>query len=176
MRRSQLFIKTRREAPVDETARNAQLLIRAGYIHKDAAGVYALLPLGLRVVENIKQIIRDEMNELGSAELLMTSLQRKELWQSTDRWDDKSVDIWFKSKLKNGTEVGLGWSHEEQITAMMKEFVSSYRDLPRSLYQFQTKLRNETRAKSGILRGREFIMKDLYSYNLSDEEHQKFYD
>lgn len=176
MRRSQLFIKTRREAPADETARNAQLLIRAGYIHKDAAGVYALLPLGLKVVENIKQIIRAEMDELGSAELLMTSLQRKELWASTDRWDDKNVDIWFKTALKNGTEVGLGWSHEEQITDMMKEFVSSYRDLPRSLYQFQTKLRNETRAKSGILRSREFIMKDLYSYSRTDDEHQKFYD
>src|SRR3989344_5491891 len=130
MRRSELFVKTRREAPADETARNAQLLIRAGYIHKDAAGVYALLPLGLRVVENIKQIVREEMNAIGGEELSMTTLQRKELWAKTDRWDDKKVDIWFKSKLQNGTEVGLAWSHEEPIVDMLKNFISSYRDLP----------------------------------------------
>jgi len=176
MRRSQLFIKTRREAPADEESKNAQLLIRAGFIHKDAAGVYALLPLGLAVVENIKRIVRDEMNACGGNELLMTSLQRKELWEHTDRWNDEKVDVWFKSALKNGTAVGFGWSHEEPITDMMKDFVSSYRDLPANVYQFQTKLRNELRAKSGIMRGREFVMKDLYSYSRSDEEHQKFYD
>ncbi len=175
MRRSQLFTKTRRQAPADETAKNAQLLIRAGFIHKDSAGVYALLPLGLAVVENIKRIIRDEMNASGATELLMTSLQRKELWQHTDRWDDAKVDVWFKSRLQNGTEVGLAWSHEEPITEMMKEFISSYRDLPVYTYQFQTKLRNELRAKSGIMRSREFIMKDLYSYSRTDEEHQTYY-
>ena len=120
MRRSQLFIKTRREAPADEESKNAQLLIRAGFIHKDAAGVYALLPLGLAVVENIKRIVRDEMNACGGNELLMTSLQRKELWEHTDRWDDAKVDIWFKSKLQNGTDVGLAWSHEEPISDMMR--------------------------------------------------------
>lgn len=176
MKRSKSFIKTRRDAPADEEAKNAQLLIRAGYIYKDAAGVYALLPMGLKVVENIKNIIRAEMNALHSSELLMTSLQRREVWQQTDRWDDEKVDVWFKSKLKNGTEVGLGWSHEEQITTMMKEFISSYRDLPRSVYQFQNKLRNETRAKSGIMRAREFLMKDMYSYSTSEEEHKRFYD
>jgi len=176
MRRSKLFIKTRREAPAGEESKNAQLLIRAGFIHKDAAGVYALLPMGLMVVENIKKIIREEMNAAGGNELLMTSLQRKELWEHTDRWDDKKVDIWFKSKLQNGQEVGLAWSHEEPITDMMKEFIASYRDLPAYVYQFQSKLRNELRAKSGIMRAREFIMKDLYSYSRSEEEHQKFYD
>jgi len=176
MRRSQLFIKTRREAPADEESKNAQLLIRAGFIHKDAAGVYALLPLGLAVVENIKRIVRDEMNACGGNELLMTSLQRKELWEHTDRWDDAKVDIWFKSKLQNGTDVGLAWSHEEPISDMMREFIASYRDLPAYVYQFQTKLRNEIRAKSGIMRSREFIMKDLYSFSKTDEEHQKFYD
>jgi prolyl-tRNA synthetase len=176
MRRSQNFIKTRREAPADETAKNAQLLIRAGYIYKDSAGVYALLPLGLMVVENIKQIIRAEMNALGGSELLMTSLQRKEIWEQTGRWDDEKVDIWFKSKLKNGTEVGLGWSHEEQITTMMKDFISSYRDMPAIVYQFQNKLRNELRAKSGIMRSREFLMKDMYSYSKSEEDHKQFYD
>lgn len=176
MRRSQLFTKTRREAPADEESKNAQLLIRAGFIHKDSAGVYALLPLGLGVVEKIKDIVRAEMNALGSTELLMTSLQRKELWQQTDRWDDDKVDIWFKSKLASGSEVGLAWSHEEPISEMMKEFVASYRDLPRSTYQFQTKLRNELRVKSGVMRSREFIMKDLYSYSRDEAEHQKFYD
>jgi len=176
MKRSQSFIKTRKEAPADELARNAQLLIRAGYIYKDSAGVYALLPLGLRVIENIKSIVREEMNALHSSELLMTTLQRKEVWEKTDRWDDEKVDVWFKSKLKNGTEVGLGWSHEEQITTMMKGFIASYRDMPISVYQFQNKLRNEVRAKSGVMRSREFIMKDMYSYSRSQQEHQQFYD
>ena len=176
MRRSQLFAKTRREAPADETSKNAQLLIKAGFIHKDSAGVYAYLPMGLKVIENIKQIVREEMNFIGANELLMTTLQRQDLWQKTDRWDDEKVDIWFKSKLKNGTDVGLAWSHEEQITDMMREFTASYRDLPAYVYQFQNKLRNEIRAKSGVMRAREFIMKDLYSYSRTDEERQKFYD
>ncbi len=176
MRRSKSFLKTRKQAPADEAARNAQLLIQAGYIHKDAAGVYALLPLGLQVVENIMQIVREEMNAIGGEELLMTTLQRKELWTKTDRWDDKQVDIWFKSKLRNGNEVGLAWSHEEQIADMMKEFVASYRDLPAYVYQFQDKLRNEIRAKSGVMRAREFIMKDMYSLSRTAKEHQSFYD
>jgi prolyl-tRNA synthetase len=176
MRQSQLFTKTRREAPKDEVSKNAQLLIRAGFIHKEMAGVYAYLPLGLRVVEKMKQIVREEMNAVGGVEMIMTALQRKELWEQTDRWDDKKVDVWFKSQLKNGTEVGFGWSHEEPITDMMKGYLSSYRDLPVYVYQFQTKLRNELRAKSGIMRGREFVMKDMYSYTTSEEAHKKFYD
>jgi prolyl-tRNA synthetase len=175
MRMSQLATKTRKEAPRDETAKNAQLLLRAGFIHKDSAGVYAMLPLGLRVLEKIRTIIREEMNKLGSQEILMTSLQRRELWEKTNRWDDEIVDVWFKTKLKNGTEVGLAWSHEEPIVEMAREHVSSYRDLPFALYQFQTKLRNETRAKSGIMRTREFIMKDLYSFSRTEAEHEKFY-
>jgi len=106
----------------------------------------------------------------------MTSLQRKELWEHTDRWDDAKVDIWFKTQLANGSPAGLAWSHEEPISDMMREFIASYRDLPAYVYQFQTKLRNEIRAKSGVMRGREFIMKDLYSFSRSDQEHQKFYD
>jgi prolyl-tRNA synthetase len=177
MKMSQLISKTRKDAPKDETAKNAQLLIRAGFIYKDSAGVYAMLPLGLRVLNKIMAIIREEMNEsLGAQELLMTSLQRQELWERTDRWDDEQVDVWFKTKLKNGTEVGLAWSHEEMMTEMMTGYVSSYRDLPRSIYHFQNKLRNETRAKSGIMRTREFIMKDLYSFSRNDEEHAKFYE
>src|SRR4051794_9628327 len=143
MRRSNSFIKTRRDAPSDELSKNAQLLIRAGFIHKDSAGVYALLPMGLQVIENIKSIIREEMNQQGGNELLMTTLQRKELWEHTDRWADDKVDIWFKTRLANGSEAGLAWSHEEPISDMMREFIASYRDLPAYVYQFQTKLRNE---------------------------------
>jgi prolyl-tRNA synthetase len=176
MKQSELFTKTLRDVPKDEQAINAQLLIRAGFIHKEMAGVYAYLPLGLRVIEKIKQIVREEMNALGGQELIMTNLQRKELWQRTDRWDDKNVDVWFKSKLKNDAEVGLAWSHEEPITDMMKNYINSYRDLPSLVYQFQTKLRNELRAKSGIMRGREFLMKDMYSYNIDEKAHDAFYD
>lgn len=176
MRQSQLFTKTRKEAPKDEVSKNAGLLIRAGYIHKEMAGVYAYLPLGLRVLDKIKTIIREEMNAIGGQEIIMTAIQRKELWESTDRWDDKKVDIWFKSKLKNDTEIGFGWSHEEPITDMMRSYVASFRDLPVFVYQFQTKLRNELRAKSGIMRGREFVMKDLYSYALDERSHDEFYE
>lgn len=175
MRTSQLFTKTSKTAPADEVAKNAQLLIRAGYVHKEMAGVYAYLPLGLRVVENIKRIVREEMNTIGGQELIMTGLQRKELWETTGRWDDEVVDIWFKSNLKDGTDVGFGWSHEEPIVEMLKRYIESYKDLPVNVYQFQTKLRNELRAKSGIMRGREFVMKDMYSCNVSAEEHEKFY-
>lgn len=176
MRLSVLFAKTRKQVPADETSKNAQLLIKAGYIHKEMAGVYAYLPLGLRVLENIKAIVREEMDEVGAHEIIMTAIQRKELWEKTDRWDEKNVDVWFKSQLQNGTDIGFGWSHEEPITDMMRNYITSYRDLPAYVYQFQTKLRNELRAKSGIMRGREFVMKDLYSYSVSEEAHQKFYD
>lgn len=176
MRQSHLFTKTRKEAPADEVAKNAQLLIRAGYIGKEMAGVYSYLPLGLRVVEKIKQIVREEMNAISGQELIMTALQRKELWESTGRWDDAVVDVWFKSELKAGGEVGFGWSHEEPIGEMMKNYISSYKDLPISVYQFQTKLRNEMRAKSGIMRGREFVMKDMYSFAADEESHLAYYE
>lgn len=175
MRRSQLFTKTLREAPADEQAKNAQLLIRAGYVYKEMAGAYAYLPLGLRVVEKIKQIVREEMNAIESNELIMTGLQRRDIWEKTGRWDDKVVDIWFKTSLQDGTAVGLGWSHEEPIVEMLKNFVASYKDLPVSLYQFQTKMRNELRAKSGIMRGREFVMKDMYSFHVSADDLETYY-
>ncbi len=176
MKQSQLFTKTRKEAPKDEVSKNAQLLIRAGYIHKEMAGVYSFLPLGLRVLNNIVEIIRQEMNAIGGQELVLTALQNKETWQKTDRWDDAKVDNWFKTTLKNGSETGLGITHEEPLTQIMSEYVSSYRDLPTYAYQFQTKFRNETRAKSGIMRGREFLMKDLYSFSKNEAEHKAFYD
>jgi len=176
MRLTSSFAKTRKNIPADEISVNAKLLIKAGYIHKEMAGVYDFLPLGLKVVENIKQIVREEMNNINGSELIMSSLQRKDLWEKTDRWDDKKVDVWFKSKLNNGTPVGFGWSHEEPITDMMRNYISSYRDLPLFVYQFQTKLRNELRAKSGILRSREFVMKDMYSYTKTEKLHQQFYE
>jgi len=176
MRLSQLFTKTSKTVPANETARNAQLLIQAGYIHKVMAGVYAYTPLGLKVVENIKQIVREEMNAVNGQELIMTNLQNPEPWKTTGRWDDKAVDIWFKTKLKDGSEIGLAWSHEEPVIDMMRHFVSSYKDLPISAYQFQTKLRNELRARSGIMRGREFVMKDMYSFSTDAAQHDAYYD
>lgn len=133
MRVSQLITKTSKTAPADEVAKNAQLLIRAGYVYKVMAGVYAYTPLGLRVLENIKQIVREEMNAVDGQELIMTNLQRKETWDTTGRWDDAIVDVWFKTKLQDETELGLAWSHEEAIMEMMQHFVKSYKDLPMSV-------------------------------------------
>lgn len=175
MRLSKNFTRTIKQAPADEVARNAQLLIRAGYVHKTMAGVYSYLPLGLKVVENIKQIVREEMNKISSQELVMSTLQSKELWQETGRWSDELVDVWFKSKLQDGTEVGFGWTHEEPIVDLLRNYLKSYKDLPISVYQFQNKLRNELRAKSGIMRGREFVMKDMYSVHASKEDLDKYY-
>ena len=176
MKASQLFTRTSKTHPADEVSKNAQLLIQAGYINKEMAGVYAYLPLGLRVIEKIKQIVREEMNAIGGNEIIMSAMQPKEVWESTGRWDDEVVDVWFKSELKNGTPVGFGWSHEEPITEMMKRFLTSYRDFPAINYQFQTKMRNELRAKSGIMRGREFVMKDMYSYDIDEKRHLAFYE
>lgn len=175
MKRTELFTKTSKTVPADETALNAKLLIRAGYVHKEMAGVYAYLPLGLRVLEKIKGIIREEMNAIGGQELLMTNLQPKAVWQATQRWDDNIVDIWFKTKLQSGEDIGLAWSHEEPIMNMLRDYVHSYKDLPVAVYQFQTKLRNELRAKSGIMRGREFLMKDMYSVHATKEDLDDFY-
>ena len=175
MRLSHTFTRTRKQAPADEVAHNAQLLIRAGYVHKTMAGVYSYTPLGLAVLENIKQIVREEMNRISSQELLMSTLQRQELWQETGRWSDKLVDVWFKSHLQDGTEVGFGWTHEEPIIELLRSYLKSYKDLPISVYQFQNKLRNELRAKSGIMRGREFIMKDMYSIHASKEDLEAYY-
>src|SRR3989344_5618335 len=175
MKQSQLFTKTRKEAPKDEVSKNAQLLIQAGFVYKEMAGVYSYLPLGLRVLNKINDIIRKEMNKIGGQELFLTNLQDPKIWEATGRWSDDVVDNWFKTKLKSGTELGLGFTHEEPITRMMKDHISSFRDLPLSAYQIQTKFRNESRAKSGIMRGREFLMKDLYSFSRDEKEHDDFY-
>lgn len=176
MKRSESFVKTLKEAPSDEVSRSAQLLLRAGYIYKEMAGVYDFLPLGRKVLNNIIDIIREEMIALGGQEVEMSSLQPKEAWVKSGRWDDAVVDDWFKTKLHAGGELGLALTHEEAITNMLRSYVSSYKDLPLYVFQFQKKFRNELRAKSGIMRTREFIMKDLYSFCANKEQHEGFYE
>lgn len=176
MRQTKLFTKTRKEAPADEASKNAELLIRAGFVHKEMAGVYAYLPLGLRVMNKISNIIRDEMNKIGGVEMKMTVLQEQELWEKTGRWDDSYVDNWFKTELKSGAKLGIGFSHEEPLTNLLKNHINSYKDLPVYPYQIQVKFRNELRAKSGIMRGREFLMKDMYSFAKDEAEHNEFYE
>jgi len=176
MLQSQLFSKTRKDAPSDENSKNAKLLIRGGFVHKELAGVYSYLPLGLLVLNKINSIIREEMAELGATELFLSSLQSSEPWMETSRWSDENVDTWFKTVLKNGTELGLGFTHEEPLTRLMLDHVRSFRDLPVCVFQIQTKFRNELRAKSGIMRCREFLMKDLYSFSRDQNEHNIFYE
>jgi prolyl-tRNA synthetase len=176
MRISKLFTKTSKTVPADEVAKNAQLLIRAGFIHKEMAGVYAYMPLGLRVLENIKKIVRTEMNNVGGQEVMMTTLQPKDIWEKTDRWDDAKVDNWFKTKLVNGTELGVGLTHEEPIVDAVSNYLNSYKDMPFAVYQIQNKFRNELRAKSGLLRGREFVMKDMYTFCRDQKQHEIEYE
>lgn len=176
MRQSKLFTKTSKQVPSDETSINAQLLLKAGFVHKEMAGVYAYLPLGLRVLKKINQVIREEMDAVGGQEIQLTALQEKETWEKTNRWSDEVVDNWFKTQLKNGSDLGLAFTHEEPLTKLLTKYVSSYKDLPFYPYQIQTKFRNEKRAKAGLIRGREFLMKDLYSFSRSKEEHEAFYE
>lgn len=176
MRQSHLFTKTRKEAPQDEVSANAKLLIRAGYVHKGLAGVYSFLPLGLRVLNKVNAIIRQEMDSTGAQEVSLASLQDPELWKKTGRWDDAAVDAWFKTSLKTKAELGLAFTHEEPLTQLMRDHISSYRDLPQYVYQIQTKFRNEARAKSGLMRTREFLMKDLYSFTATEAELDAYYE
>lgn len=176
MKQSQLFTKTKKQAPSDEVSKNAQLLIKAGFIHKEMAGVYAYLPLGLRVMNKIMNVIREEMHRAGGQEMLLTALQESEIWKKTERWSDDVIDVWFKTSLASGSEVGLATTHEEPLTNLMRQHIHSYKDLPAYPFQFQTKFRNELRAKSGLMRSREFIMKDLYSFSRDQEAHNTFYE
>ena len=176
MKLSQSFTKTMKTAPADETSISAKYLLRAGYIYKEMAGVYDFLPLGMRTLENIIQIIREEMNAIGGEELSLTALQTKDVWEATNRWSDDVMDVWFKTKLNAGGELGLAPTNEEPLTRIMKSYISSYKDLPVYVYQFQTKFRNELRAKSGIMRTREFVMKDLYSFCKDRATHDVFYE
>lgn len=176
MRQSQLFTKTQKFAPKDEVSKNAQLLIRAGFVHKEMAGVYSFLPLGIRVINKISNIVRDEMNKTGGVEMQSTALQKQEIWEKTNRWNDEVVDNWFKTDLKNGTTLGLAFTHEEAMSNMMKTFISSHKDLPAYIYDIRTVFRNEARAKSGIMRGREFFWKALYSFSKDENEHHEYYE
>jgi prolyl-tRNA synthetase len=174
MRQSKLFGKTRKDIKNDEKSINAELLTKAGFVEKQMAGVYSYLPLGLKTHRKIEQVIREEMNKIGGQEVLLPALQTKELWEQTGRWQELEP-IMYQFKDHHGTEVGLGTTHEEVITDIVKKNISSYKDLPLALYQIQNKFRDEKRAKSGLLRGREFIMKDLYSFHTSEEDLDAYY-
>lgn len=176
MKQSQLFTKTKKESPADEVALNAELLIKAGFINKEMAGVYSYLPLGLRVIKKIEDIIREEMNVIGGIEMRTSVFQNKEVWEKSNRWDDAIVDNWFKTKLQNGTEIGLSFTNEEAYADILKQYINSYKDLPIYPYDFKNIFRNEARSKSGILRGREFYWKALYSFSKNEEEHNVFYE
>jgi len=175
MKFSQLVSKTRKEAPRGEGSRNAELLIRAGYIDKLQAGVYTYLPLGLIVLKKIEAIIREEMNAAGGQEVLMPALHPKENWVITGRWDKMGDDL-YKVKDRGDKEFALGPTHEEVVVPLIKQFVNSYKDLPLGVYQFQNKFRMELRAKSGLLRGREFIMKDFYSFHADEKDLAHYYE
>ena len=174
MRQSKLFTKTRKESPADEVSKNAELLIRAGFVHKEMAGVYSYLPLGLQVFRKIENIIREEMDKAGGQEILMSSFQPKENWEKTGRWT--GMDDLYKVIDSSAREVALGPTHEEVVVPILKNYVTSYKDFPVAVYQIQNKFRMELRAKSGMLRGREFIMKDMYSFHTSQEDFEKFYE
>lgn len=173
MKQSQLFTKTRKEAPKDEVSINAKLLIRAGFVDKLMAGTYTILPLGLLVMKKIENIIREEMNAIGGQEIFMPSLQPKENWEITGRWKLMDDEVY---KTKDGDrEYILAPTHEEVIVPLAKKFINSYKDLPLAVYQFQNKFRKEKRAKSGLIRGREFLMKDLYSFHLNEKDLDAYY-
>jgi prolyl-tRNA synthetase len=174
MRQSQLFTKTVKELPKDETSYNAQALIRAGFIDKVAAGVYSYLPLGKRVLDKICNVIREEINAVGGQEILMTSLIPKENMEATGRWE--VFDVLFRLNGSDEREYALGATHEEIVSPLAKKFILSYKDLPFGVYQIQTKFRNEKRAKAGLLRGREFLMKDLYSFHVDQTDLDAYYE
>ena len=175
MRSSKLITKTQKTVSSDFTSRNHELLIKAGYINQEMAGVYSFLPLGLIVLKKIENIVREEMNLLDGQELILPALQPKQNWLQTKRWDNFDVLFRLKSRWSE-SEYALGPTHEETIFPLVRKFVSSYKDLPLSVYQFQTKFRDEKRAKSGVLRGREFGMKDMYSFHETEEDLSAYYE
>ena len=172
MKQSQFFVKTLKEWPSDEENASTRYLLRAGFIDKNSSGVYSFLPMGLRVLEKINKVIREEMNALGASELLMPALISKKYWRATDRWD---TEVLYKVKDSSGQEYGLAFTHEEVLTPILKKFISSFRDLPVSFYQIQTKFRDEPRARAGLLRTKEFVMKDLYSFHIDEKDLDLFY-
>ena len=174
MRYSHIFGKTNKTAPHDADSTNARLLTQAGFINQLMAGVYTYLPLGLRVLKKIHNIVRDEMNKLGASEIYMPALHPKDVYDKTERWE--KIDVLFKLEGHGEKQYALGSTHEEIVTPLVQQYVHSYKDLPLSVYQIQDKFRNEPRAKSGLLRGREFSMKDLYSFHLTEEDFLDFYE
>jgi len=173
MKQSKLFLKTRKEVPSDADSINASYLIRAGFVEKHMAGAHAYLPVGFRVLKKIEKIVQEEMDAICGQEVLLNVMQPKELWQKTGRWDSMDEVLYKSGEEKN--QIAFAPTHEEQITSIVKNYVKSYKDLPLALYQIQTKFRNEPRAKSGLLRGREFIMKDMYSFHTTDEDFEQYY-
>ncbi|MEK7536743.1 MAG: aminoacyl--tRNA ligase-related protein [Patescibacteria group bacterium] len=175
MLQSQLFPKTKKEAPKDAESVNHKLLVRAGFIDQLMAGSWTLLPMGWKVVTKINQIIREEMNAIGGQEMLMPLLHPKAIWGETGRWD-KANEIMYKLKDIHDKEFVLSFTHEEIVMDLLRKTINSYKDLPVSVYHFSTKFRNELRAKNGILRGREFMMKDLYSAHTSEKDLMEYYE
>ncbi|HUC01668.1 MAG TPA: aminoacyl--tRNA ligase-related protein [Candidatus Paceibacterota bacterium] len=173
MRQSELFTKTERNAPKDETTVNAQLLARAGFVSKLMAGVYSYLPLGLRVLRNIEEIVREEMNAVGGQEISMPIIHPKSIWATTGGWD--KIDVLFKVKSRTEKDYALGQSEEEVVTPLVMKYVNTYKDLPKAVYQINWKFRDELRSKSGLLRGVEFLMKDMYSFHATQEDFDRFY-
>jgi prolyl-tRNA synthetase len=175
MKQSKMLIPTLREVPADADIKSHQLLLRAGYIRQNASGIYSYLPLANKVIKKIEQIIREEMDAAGGVELLMPALQQAELWQESGRWFTYGPEL-MRLKDRNSREFALGATHEEVITSLVRDEVKSYKRLPLTLYQIQTKFRDEKRPRFGILRGREFIMKDAYSFHSSHESLGEVYD
>lgn len=174
VRLSQLFTKTAREIPKDADSLNADLLVRAGFIQRTMAGVYSYLPLGLRVLRNIEEIVREEMNALGAQEFLLSALSSRDVWERSGRWE--TFDVLFRVPGAGEQEYALNPTHEEIVVPLVQHFIHSHKDLPFACYQIQTKFRNELRVKSGILRNREFLMKDLYSFHRDDACLERYYE
>ncbi|WP_028399014.1 proline--tRNA ligase [Ectobacillus panaciterrae] len=175
MRQSMMFSPTLREVPADAEVKSHQLLLRAGFMRQNASGIYSFLPLGLKVLHNVETIIREEMERAGAMELLMPALQPSELWQESGRWYSYGPEL-MRMKDRHNREFALGATHEEVITTLVRDEVKSYKKLPLTLYQIQTKFRDEKRPRFGLLRGREFLMKDAYSFHASQESLDEIYD
>ena len=175
MKQSKMLIPTLREVPADADIKSHQLLLRAGFIRQNASGIYSYLPLANKVIKKIEKIIHEEMDAAGGVELLMPALQQAELWQESGRWFTYGPEL-MRLKDRNSREFALGATHEEVITSLVRDEVKSYKRLPLTLYQIQTKFRDEKRPRFGILRGREFIMKDAYSFHSSHESLGEVYD
>lgn len=175
MRQSLLFVPTLREVPADAETVSHQYLLRGGYVKQNAAGIYTYLPLGLRVLKNVEMIVREELNAIGCSELLMPALQPAELWQESGRWDDYGAEM-MRLKDRHDRQFCLGPTHEEVITSVTRDYINSYKKLPLALYQIQTKYRDEQRPRFGLMRGREFVMKDLYTFHASQDNLDEWYD